>query len=78
MLGSYLTLKRTGVLGLNARNGNYILAHNRRRFYPLVEDKVLCKRCLQDFDLAVPELIGVVESMRGASHLEEALGGDHP
>lgn len=77
MLGSYLTLKRTGVLGLNARNGDFILMHNRRRFYPLVDDKVLCKRCLQDFDLPVPELIGIVNSMRGASHLEEALGGNN-
>ena len=76
MFGSYLTLKRSGVLGLNARNGDFILAHNRRRFYPLVDDKVLCKQCLQEFDLPVPELIGVVDSMRGASHLEDTLGGN--
>lgn len=76
MLESYLTLKRTGVLGLNARNGDYILTHNRRRFYPLVDDKVLCKSCLQEFDLPVPDLIGVVDSMRGASHLEDALRGN--
>ena len=76
MFGSYQTLKKTGVLGLNARNGDYILMHNQRKFYPLVDDKVLCKRCLQERGLAVPELIGVVSSMREASHLEDALGGN--
>ncbi|HKJ16622.1 MAG TPA: alpha-L-glutamate ligase-like protein [Xanthomonadales bacterium] len=76
MLRYYQTLKKTGVLGLNARNGDYILMHNQRKFYPLVDDKVLCKRCLQERGLAVPDLIGVVNSMRGASHLEEALGGN--
>lgn len=74
MLRNYRTLKKAGVLGLNARNGNYILQYNRRRFYPLVDDKVLCKRCLQERNLAVPDLIGVVGSMRGASHMEDVLG----
>ena len=76
MFGSYQTLRKTGVLGLNARNGDYVLQHNRRRFYPLVDDKVLCKKCLQEFDLPVPDLIGVISSMRGAAHLEDALGGN--
>ena len=76
MFTSYRTLKHTGVLGLNARNGDYILMQNQRKFYPLVDDKVLCKRCLQDRGLAVPDLIGVVSSMRGAAHLEDALDGN--
>jgi alpha-L-glutamate ligase-like protein len=76
MPAAYQTLKQTGVLGLNARNGDYILMHNRRKFYPLVDDKVLCKHCLQDRGLAVPDLIGVVSSMRQASHLEDTLGGN--
>ncbi|MDX1555578.1 MAG: sugar-transfer associated ATP-grasp domain-containing protein, partial [Xanthomonadales bacterium] len=63
----YRTLKRTGVLGLNARNGNYILQYNQRRFYPLVDDKVLCKKCLMERGLAVPRQIAVIGSMRGAS-----------
>ncbi len=76
MLRHYRTLKRTGVLGLNARNGRYILHYNQRRFYPLVDDKVLCKKCLMERGLAVPGQIGVIASMRGASHIEEVLG-DH-
>lgn len=74
MLHHYRTLKNCSVLGLNARNGNYILQYNQRKYYPLVDDKVLCKRCLQERGLAVPGLIGVIRSMRAASHIEEALG----
>ncbi len=74
MFQHYRTLRRAGVLGLNARNGNYILRYNQRRYYPLVDDKVLCKKCLQERGLAVPGLIGVIRSMRGASHMEDALG----
>lgn len=74
MFQHYRTLRRAGVLGLNARNGNYILRYNQRRYYPLVDDKVLCKKCLQERGLAVPGLIGVIASMRGASHMEDVLG----
>jgi alpha-L-glutamate ligase-like protein len=49
---------------------------NQRRFYPLVDDKVLCKQRLQEQGLAVPELIGVVRSMRQASHIDEHLEGN--
>jgi alpha-L-glutamate ligase-like protein len=76
MLGSLMGMRRAGVLGLNCRNGQYTLKYNQRRFYPLVDDKVLCKQRLQERGLAVPELIGLVEFNRQAAHLEELLG-DH-
>ena len=37
-------LKEAGVLGINRRNADYILIHNQRRFYPLVDDKALTKK----------------------------------
>jgi len=76
MIGRLLRLKRAGVMGLNHRNGDYILQYNRRSLYPLVDDKLLCKRRLLEHGLAVPRLIAEVHSMRQASHLEELLG-DH-
>ena len=48
MPGRIMRMKRSGVLGLNCRNGDYIMKFNRRRFYPLVDDKVLCKERLQE------------------------------
>jgi alpha-L-glutamate ligase-like protein len=76
ILGTIAGLRRAGVLGLNCRNSGYTLKYNRRRFYPLVDDKVLCKRRLQERGLAVPDLIALVEFNRQAAHLAELLG-DH-
>jgi alpha-L-glutamate ligase-like protein len=67
-------MKDAGVLGLNRRNGDYILKYNHRRFYPLVDDKILCKIRLQEQGLAVPDLISVVRSMSQVSRLDRWLG----
>jgi hypothetical protein len=73
-LGTLAGLRRAGVLGLNCRNSEFTLKYNRRRFYPLVDDKVLCKRRLQERGLAVPALIALVEFNRQAAHLADLLG----
>jgi hypothetical protein len=67
-------LKRNGLLGLNCRNGDYILQYNNRRFYPLVDDKVLCKQRMLQHKLPVPVLIGLVSFMHEAAHFKEILG----
>ena len=69
-------MRSNGVLGINCRNGEYILKLNDRRYFPLVDDKVLCKERLQERNLAVPKLIAVARYMQQASHLG-ALLGDH-
>jgi alpha-L-glutamate ligase-like protein len=74
ILGTLAGLRRAGVLGLNCRNSEFTLKYNRRRFYPLVDDKVLCKRRLQERGLAVPALIALVEFNRQAAHLADLLG----
>jgi len=76
VLGRILRMKRSGVLGLNRRNGEYIMKFNHRRFYPLVDDKVICKQRLQEQGLAVPRLISVARSMRQAAHTDELLQGN--
>jgi len=73
-MGVLARLNHAGVLGLNRRNGEYIMRCNPRRFYPLVDDKVLCKKRLQEQNLAVPDLIGIVRFMRQAAHVNEVLG----
>lgn len=74
--GRATKLRRAGVLGINRRNSAFTLKYNQRRFYPLVDDKVLCKRRLQEHGLAVPELIAVIRYNSQVSHLDELLG-DH-
>jgi alpha-L-glutamate ligase-like protein len=67
-------MRASGVLGLNRRNGDYILKWNQRRFFPLVDDKVLCKSRLQQCGLAVPKLIAIATYMQQASHVGDLIG----
>ena len=69
-------LKEAGLLSLNCRNGDYILQYNDRRFYPLVDDKVLCKQRMLQYKLPVPVLIGLISLMHETAHFNEILG-DH-
>lgn len=59
---SPLQLARLGVLGMNGRNVKYIARYNERKLYPLVDDKLQTKRAAQDAGIAVPDLLGVIES----------------
>lgn len=49
-------LAHAGVLGMNARNGDYILPLNPRKHYPLVDDKLITKELAHKAGLATPEL----------------------
>ena len=66
-------LKRNGVLGINARNANYILEYNERRNYPLVDDKALTKQLALKHHVAVPDLYGMIEIQRQVATLPEIL-----
>lgn len=67
-------LRALGIVGMNERNANYVMAYNERRRYPLVDDKLQTKRLAQANGIAVPELYGVVSiqrETRGFSQLVE-------
>jgi alpha-L-glutamate ligase-like protein len=49
-------LRHAGVLGMNGRNGDYIMLCNPRKNYPLVDDKLLTKELANKAGLATPEL----------------------
>lgn len=67
------TLRRNGVLGINARNAGYTLVHNPRDRYPLVDDKALTKQLAAKAGVAVPELYGVIEIQRQVRRLPQML-----
>ncbi|MFQ5634185.1 MAG: alpha-L-glutamate ligase-like protein [Gammaproteobacteria bacterium] len=67
-------LKRRGVLGLNERNANFIQRYNRRRLYPLVDNKLLTKRLAMEADIAVPELYGVIDNQHSVRQLADIVG----
>jgi len=60
MFATAKKLRKSGVLGLNERNADYILRLNPRRLYPLVDDKVLTKELALKAGMAVPDLYGVI------------------
>lgn len=61
MIGLARQLWRNGVIGLNKRNADYVLVHNRRRYYPLVDDKLLTKEIAEKVGINVPTLYGKIE-----------------
>jgi alpha-L-glutamate ligase-like protein len=60
-------LRQKGVLAINRRNADYILKHNPRRLYPLVDDKLRTKQLALENGIAVPELYWVIE-VQGQVH----------
>ncbi len=75
MLGRIRALRRAGVVGLNARNAEFIMRWNRRQLYPLVDNKILSKRRLEEFGIAVPSLLAAVQTQHEAGHLAARLQG---
>jgi alpha-L-glutamate ligase-like protein len=53
-------LRALGILGINQRNADYTLVVNQRKFYPLVDDKLLTKRLAILEGIKVPQLYGVI------------------
>ena len=54
-------LSQAGVLGMNARNYNFISKLNKRSLYPLVDNKVKTKELACKHGISTPDLIGVIE-----------------
>lgn len=66
-------LKELGILGINNRVGRYILRHNKRANYPLVDNKVLTAERAQAWGIAMPENYMVVENYGTLKNLHYKL-----
>jgi alpha-L-glutamate ligase-like protein len=53
-------LKKLGILGINQRNADFMLLVNPRKYYPLVDDKLLSKQLAMQKGIRVPELYGMI------------------
>ncbi|MCW8844589.1 MAG: alpha-L-glutamate ligase-like protein [Gammaproteobacteria bacterium] len=71
----FTALDHAGVMGINARNGNYIMRYNPRALFPLVDDKLLSKQLALDNGLPVPELYGVIRMLRDIRKFEKIVEG---
>lgn len=66
-------LHELGVLGLNERNIACISAHNPRQGFPLVDDKLQTKLLAQDYQIATPDLLGVIHHQAEIAKFERHL-----
>ena len=69
--------RKIGVLGLNARNAEYVLKYNRRALYPRADSKLLSKQILEDAGVQVPDLYHVVSFLGQFPTTLEALKHRH-
>ena len=63
------------VLGMNERNIRYIYRYNRRRDYPLADDKLITKRLLKEHDIPTPRLIRLYEYFFQITQIGSDLSG---
>ena len=71
---SPLALMRLGIMGMNQRNVNYIGRYNKRRLYPLVDNKLLTKKMALEHKVNVPNLVGAVRNQVEAQNIINILG----
>jgi len=66
-------LRALGVVGINMRNGRYLLPNNPRKLYGLVDDKLQTKALAEAEGLSVPETYAIVRTARDARLLAKSL-----
>jgi alpha-L-glutamate ligase-like protein len=70
-------LQRAGIVGINRRNGQFILPVNRRAFYPRVDQKHITKGICRAAEIPVPETYALIESNGDVRRFLE-LSGNRP
>jgi alpha-L-glutamate ligase-like protein len=73
MLARIKKLKLAGVLGINSRNSRYIMPHNPRALYALVDDKIRTKQLAHAAGISVPALYALVQSVGESGNIENLL-----
>ncbi len=76
ILRIHRALRERGVLGINARNRDFIYPYNPRSLYPRVDDKVVTKAFAIAAGVRVPEQYAVLE-YQGHAHLLRAVAEKH-
>ncbi|HZV04563.1 MAG TPA: alpha-L-glutamate ligase-like protein [Gemmataceae bacterium] len=67
-------LRELGILGMNRRNAAFILDHNPRSLYPLVDDKLRMARLCQRIGVPTPQVYAEVASYSMLRRLPRLLG----
>jgi alpha-L-glutamate ligase-like protein len=68
------SLRRYGILGINARNLDYLFPTNPRRIYRLADSKLETKKIAQSIGVATPETYGVINFQNEVKQLSKIVG----
>ncbi|MEH6649219.1 MAG: alpha-L-glutamate ligase-like protein [Motiliproteus sp.] len=68
-------LRKFGLLAMNRRNLDFISSYNDRSLYPLVDNKLLTKEAALNAGIAVPDMIGSIETPFQIRQLEKIIEG---
>lgn len=74
MIKRWRALRKRGVMGINERNGDFVLKYNNRKYYPYVDDKILTKERAIAAGINVPEMYGVIETESDIKKLRKIIG----
>ena len=74
-LASPKRLKEAGVMGMNDRNYSIIAKYNKRRLYPLVDDKVQTKILANKIGINTPHMIGVIKYQYQVKNILSIVSG---
>jgi len=70
----FSSLRRHGVLGINARNLDYLFLHNPRRLYRYADSKLETKKMAEAMGVPVPATYGVIQFQNQVRELPALLG----
>lgn len=68
------SFKQNGILGINARNLDYLFPNNPRRLYKLADSKLETKKIAESIDIPVPETYGVVTFQNEVKNIDQIIG----
>jgi alpha-L-glutamate ligase-like protein len=68
-------LRGRGILGINRRNGDYVLPWNPRKYYPRVDDKSLTKQICRRHQIPVPETYALIDRNGDVPKFLDLIGG---
>lgn len=74
ILPFFSSLDQHGILGINARNLDYLFPCNPRRLYKYADSKLETKKIAERIGVAVPETYGVVQFQNQVKQLPEIVG----
>ncbi len=66
-------LKKKGILGINARNLDYIFEKNDRQFYPFADSKLATKKLAEGVGVKTPKLIAEIQWQYEIKKLDKIL-----